>query len=79
MPKRHTVKPDEYHLIDIVTGESHGGFISLEAARLSRALVAGSRLTTNSRYDAPERLTFETAVLIFSHLDYRGHKFYRTV
>ena len=33
MPKRHTVKADEYHLIDIVTGESHGEFISLEAAR----------------------------------------------
>lgn len=34
MSKRHTVKPDEYHLIDIANGESHGGFISLEAARL---------------------------------------------
>ena len=33
MPKRGTVKPDEYHLLDIVTGESHGGFLSLEAAR----------------------------------------------
>ena len=35
MPKRHTVKPDEYHLIDLATGESHGGFISLEAARMA--------------------------------------------
>ena len=34
MPKRLTVRPDEYHLLDIVTGESHGGFVSLEAARL---------------------------------------------
>ena len=35
MPKRHLVKPDEYHLIDIITGESHGGFVSLDAARIS--------------------------------------------
>jgi len=34
MPRRSTVWPDEYHLIDIVTGESHGEFVSLEAARL---------------------------------------------
>ena len=33
MPKRHIVKPDEYHLIDIVTGESHGGFVSLDGSR----------------------------------------------
>jgi hypothetical protein len=32
MPNRHSV--DEYHLIDIATGESHGGFVSLDAARL---------------------------------------------
>ena len=42
MPKRHTVKPNEYHLIDIGTGESHGGFISLEAARLG-AMERGLR------------------------------------
>jgi hypothetical protein len=34
MPKRNSVKPDEYHLIDIVSGESHGGFFSLDAARI---------------------------------------------
>ena len=37
MPKRHM---SEYHLIDIVSGESHGGFVSLEAAR-SGAREAG--------------------------------------
>jgi len=35
MPRRSTLRPDEYHLVDIVSGESHGGFVSLEAARIS--------------------------------------------
>jgi hypothetical protein len=34
MSKQPKLKPDEYHLIDITVGESHGGFVSLEAARL---------------------------------------------
>ena len=54
MPKRHTVKPDEYHLIDIVTGESHGGFISLEAARIDAreaGLVAWQIFHRNDRVE----------------------------
>lgn len=33
IPKRDDITPHDYHLIDIITGESHGGFRSLEAAR----------------------------------------------
>ncbi len=33
MQKSHTATTEEYHLIDIVTGESHGGFVSLYGAR----------------------------------------------
>ena len=32
MPKRDSTT-EEYHLIDILTGESHGGFVSLYGAR----------------------------------------------
>lgn len=34
MPKRSTVNATDYHLIDLLTGQSHGGFVSLEAARV---------------------------------------------
>jgi hypothetical protein len=62
MPKRHTVKADEYHLIDIVTGESHGGFISLEAARiaaLEASLLAWQIFHGNDRVEHhdPDGLT----------------------
>ena len=37
MLKRHLLRADEYHLVDIMTGESYGGFISLDAARNRRS------------------------------------------
>ena len=52
--ERDPVKAHEYHLINIITGESHGGFVSLYGARLDAreaALLAWQIFHGNNRVE----------------------------